>query len=47
MLRGEKVILRALEREDLKHQWQFNNDVEVELSGGGDPPRLSHVFSPM
>src|SRR5437660_3454566 len=38
MLRGDKVILRALEREDLKHQWQFNNDVEVELSGGGDPP---------
>ena len=38
MLRGEKVSLRALERADLKHQWQFNNDVEVELSGGGDPP---------
>ncbi len=38
MLRGEKVILRALEREDLQRQWQFNNDVEVELSGGGDPP---------
>jgi RimJ/RimL family protein N-acetyltransferase len=38
MLRGEKVILRAVEREDLKRQWQFNNDVEVELAGGGDPP---------
>ncbi|MBI1800991.1 MAG: hypothetical protein HYR71_05115 [Chloroflexi bacterium] len=38
MLKGEKVILRAIQREDLKRQWEFNNDVEVELSGGGDPP---------
>ncbi len=38
MLRGEKVILRALERSDLQRLWEFNNDVEVELSGGGDPP---------
>ncbi len=38
MLRSDKVILRAIERDDLKRQWQFNNDVEVELSGGGDPP---------
>lgn len=38
MLRGEKVVLRALQREDLRRLLDFNNDVEVELSGGGDPP---------
>ncbi len=38
MLKGEKVILRALEREDLERQWHFNNELEVELAGGGDPP---------
>lgn len=38
MLKGEKVILRAMEREDLERLWQFNNDLEAELAGGGDPP---------
>jgi len=38
MLKGEKVILRALKREDLLRQWQFNNDLEMEIAGGGDPP---------
>ncbi|MFN8485988.1 MAG: GNAT family protein [Caldilineaceae bacterium] len=38
MLQGEKVLLRALTREDLELLCQFNNDVEVELAGGGDPP---------
>ena len=38
MLKGEKVILRALQRDDLKRLWEFNNDVDVELAGGGDPP---------
>jgi RimJ/RimL family protein N-acetyltransferase len=38
MLRGEKVILRAVERDDLERLWEFNNDVEVEVTGGGDPP---------
>jgi len=38
MLRGEKVILRAIERDDLPRLCAFNNDVEVELAGGGDPP---------
>ena len=37
MLRGEKVTLRAIEREDLR-LWRFWNDLEVELAGGGDPP---------
>jgi len=38
MLKGEKVVLRALEREDLPRLWQFGNDLEVEIAGGGDPP---------
>jgi RimJ/RimL family protein N-acetyltransferase len=37
MLQGEKVTLRAIKREDLQRQWAFNNDVEIELLGGGDP----------
>lgn len=38
MLKGERVILRAIERNDLPQLWAYNNDVEVELAGGGDPP---------
>jgi RimJ/RimL family protein N-acetyltransferase len=38
MLRGQKTLLRAITRGDLERLWQFNNDVEVELAGGGDPP---------
>ncbi|GAB4454540.1 MAG: GNAT family protein [Armatimonadaceae bacterium] len=38
MLRGERVILRGIRREDLPLLWVFNNDLEVELAGGGDPP---------
>ena len=38
MLKGEKVVLRAVQRDDLKRLWEFNNDVAVELAGGGDPP---------
>ena len=38
MLKGERVVLRALERADLPRLCEFNNDVMVELSGGGDPP---------
>ena len=38
MLQGEKVLLRALSRADLPRIWAFNNDLEVELAGGGDPP---------
>jgi RimJ/RimL family protein N-acetyltransferase len=37
MLRGEKVVLRAMRREDLQRQWAFNNDVAFEVLGGGDP----------
>lgn len=38
MLVGERVTLRAMRREDLLRLWEFNNDLEVELAGGGDPP---------
>ena len=38
MLRGERVTLRALSRDDLPRLWAFNNDLAVELAGGGDPP---------
>ncbi len=38
MLKGAKVILRAVARDDLPKLCAFNNDVEVELAGGGDPP---------
>ncbi len=38
MLRGEKVTLRGITRDDLPRIWRFNNDLDVELAGGGDPP---------
>jgi RimJ/RimL family protein N-acetyltransferase len=38
MLKGQKVLLRAIQREDLPRICAFNNDVEVEIAGGGDPP---------
>ena len=38
MLKGEKVTLRAMIQDDLPRLWAFNNDVDVELAGGGDPP---------
>ena len=38
MLHGDKVILRAIQRGDLPRLCEFNNDLAVELAGGGDPP---------
>lgn len=38
MLQGKRVTLRGVTRDDLLRQWAFNNDVEFELAGGGDPP---------
>lgn len=38
MLRGERVTLRGITRADLPKLWAFNNDLAVELAGGGDPP---------
>ncbi len=39
MLQGEKVALRPFTREDVPLIWKFRTDVEVELAGGGDPPK--------
>ncbi len=38
MLRGEKVTLRGVTREDLPRRWEFDNDLVGEPAGGGDPP---------
>lgn len=38
MLKGKNVTLRALRRDDLVRLNGFNNDLKVELAGGGDPP---------
>jgi RimJ/RimL family protein N-acetyltransferase len=38
MLKSERVTLRALEAADLPRLHQFNNSLQVELAGGGDPP---------
>ena len=38
MLQGERILLRAITRDDLQLLCAFNNDLEVELAGGGDPP---------
>lgn len=38
MLQGNRVRLRGITREDLPQLWEFNNTLEVEISGGGDPP---------
>jgi RimJ/RimL family protein N-acetyltransferase len=38
MLQGKRVLLRALRRDDLPRQCEFNNALDVELASGGDPP---------
>lgn len=38
MLKGERLTLRAIEKEDLPRLHEFTNDLEVELLGGGDAP---------
>lgn len=38
MLQGPRVRLRGITRQDLYRLWTFNNDLAVELAGGGDPP---------
>jgi RimJ/RimL family protein N-acetyltransferase len=38
MLKSARLTLRAIRRDDLPSLNGFNNDVEVELAGGGDPP---------
>jgi RimJ/RimL family protein N-acetyltransferase len=39
MLVGKLVTLRAFTEADMPRLTEFRNDVEVELLGGGDPPR--------
>ena len=38
MLQGKRVWLRGIRRDDLARLSEFNNDLAVELAGGGDPP---------
>lgn len=38
MLKSERITLRAITRDDLPLLCAFNNDLDVELAGGGDPP---------
>ncbi len=38
MISGKRVTLRAMERDDLPTLHRYNNDLAVELAGGGDPP---------
>jgi RimJ/RimL family protein N-acetyltransferase len=38
VLRGDRVTLRAVERDDLDALWRSTNDLEVEVLGGGFPP---------
>jgi RimJ/RimL family protein N-acetyltransferase len=35
---GERVTLRGVRRDDIPSIWAWNNDLAVELAGGGDPP---------
>ena len=38
MIQGTNVLLRAMTRDDLPRLCEFNNDIQVEVAGGGDPP---------
>jgi RimJ/RimL family protein N-acetyltransferase len=38
MLRGERVVLRAIEREDLPWLWEHHNDYEVDSLVADGPP---------
>jgi RimJ/RimL family protein N-acetyltransferase len=43
MLKGDRVLLRAIEDEDLGAMARWANDLEVEILGGGDPPTPQSV----
>ncbi len=46
MLSGERVTLRAVEREDLRQLWEMDNDLEVEHRASDQPPKpvsLAHM----
>ena len=38
MLKGPRLVLRPVQKDDLPKLYVYNQDVEVELLGGGDPP---------
>ena len=38
MLKGEKVVLRAMRKDDLERYAEFQNDVETRLLGGDEVP---------
>lgn len=38
MLKGPRLTLRPVQKEDLPRIYKFNTDVEVELLSGGEPP---------
>src|SRR5205809_315989 len=38
MLKGPRITLRGIRRDDLPKLCEFNNSLEFELAGGGDPP---------
>ena len=35
MIIGKHITLRSIARDDLPRLWQFNNDFDVEVAGGG------------
>ena len=37
MIKGKKVSLRAIERDDLRRLWELRNDAEVETISNGPP----------
>jgi RimJ/RimL family protein N-acetyltransferase len=37
MFKGQKVLLRPITREDIVHQWKFENDAELWFWDGGRP----------
>ena len=39
MLHGARITLRAITKADMPTFLKYGNDVEVELLGGGDPPK--------
>jgi RimJ/RimL family protein N-acetyltransferase len=41
MLKGPRVTLRSLTKADMPTLLRYGQDVEVEILGGGDPPRPS------
>jgi RimJ/RimL family protein N-acetyltransferase len=37
MFKGQRVLLRATTRDDMKRQWEFENDAEIWFWDGGTP----------